>query len=188
MIITKDFFKKASESLDLFKSTEVLADALDETPVGGENESDAQIDSEPSENNEESNEQNNELNVEDQDFSNNNTTDTDSSVDQSPQGEITLKPSENPYKAQNGKQLLDSMLQKLLDAVDNTLTTIHSKSDIETVVVSGFEDLREDVKLVRETVFILPKETSMYKYKLCVELYNELCSKLVDTITGDNKN
>lgn len=186
-LLNKEFFK-SFESLSLYpdKSEEGIADELNTTPPGGSNEGDASSDDGtiPSEDTSgmgempDSNEQNNEFNASDMN------SDTSGGMDGSDSGntEMTLEPNENPFKVQNGKQLLDSMLEKLQSAVKDTISKIHASSAAGTVVISQFDALVENIDHVRETVFVLPKETSMVKYRMCVKLYNRLCETLCENI------
>lgn len=186
-IFKQSFFDNAFE---LLKSTEGLADELN-APIPGENKSDADI----GEKFNNSNEQNNEFtddNDNNQDSfgslddsvggddslggdDSSNSNDTSSMGDMNTEEKIDFD--KNPFKERNGKGKLDNMLLELQNAVEDSLHKINLNQDISgTVVVSDLENLIESVKNIRQTVFMLPVETTMYKYRLCVKEY-ELISK-----------
>lgn len=91
-------------------------------------------------------------------------------------------PNENPFKGQNGKALLDSKLAELQTAINDTLERIYANPRIEQVVVSELESLQDSVKNIRDTVFIVPVDATLYKYRLSTISYSNLvkliCSSL----------
>lgn len=209
-IMTKSMWESAESLLpDLYpivsKSAEAITDAMNETPPGGSNPSDAP------DGTGDSNEQNNDFN------SGTDTSGMDSGLSSGDSGgmndmsgsggsdmsggmdsgmgygsggnstqEININPDENPFKAENGKQLLDSMLEKLKDGIEDVLKQVHSNADVDAVVVSDLEDLNENVDHIRDTVFVLPKETTMVRYKACVKTFELLCKALCKQILDEN--
>jgi hypothetical protein len=179
MIINKemwgDFFRLLSK--------EALGEEFDSTPPGGASEGDEEISG--------SNEQFNESTFDDElggsdfdmggddfgmgdDFGN---SDLSGDMSGGAQGLGTeLNPTENPFKGQNGRTLLDTKLAELYSSVDNSLKLAQANIKIDKVVVKELNDLLESIRQVREVVFIQPVETSLYRWSLCVKAY-ELISK-----------
>jgi hypothetical protein len=202
-IFTNDFWKGV-ESLKLYpeQSTEAddkndvkqdtLAGAAQEAPPGGENSSDAggKQESDNDETTQNSNEQDNEMDGTGGDTMSNPAPDSNSGMSDtsgdigggSQDGDIKLDPSENPFKAQNGKEMLDKMLQSLHSAVDDILSKVTANSNIDAVVVSKLEDLKDDIDCVLDTVYIQPKESTMYRYSIQVQTYKILCNMLNEEI------
>ena len=94
----------------------------------------------------------------------------------------TSDPNENPFKGQNGKALLDNKLAELQTAITDTLERIYANPRIEQVVVSELENLQDSVRNIRETVFVVPVDATLYKYRLSTISYSNLvklvCSSL----------
>ena len=212
-IISSENWKSLEAFLDKFplKSTEVLADAEDSPPVGGDTSSDGEAaDSGSQDTN--SNEQDNELSGSEgsgddssmdmggspdssggDSYNSSSPTDTQSGdtsssgdmsggadTGSSMGGQAPTNPLENPFKTQNGQTLLDTKLSELLVAITDTLDRLQTSKVVDTVVVADLEALAESVKQIREMVFIVPVETSLYRYGLCVKSY-ELTSKALCT-------
>ena len=181
-------FLKSMESLSLYpeKSSEAISDQMDQSPPGGDLGSDGSAESENS------NEQNNDLSLDSPDSSADvgmGMDDTgglggdgDSSGTNEGEKPMTLEPYENPFKVQNAKVTLDEMISELQHAVEDTLDKIHASETVDGEIIRRLQDLMDNVKKVRETVYVLPKESTMVKYRLCVKTYSaicdELCSKL----------
>jgi hypothetical protein len=89
-----------------------------------------------------------------------------------------LKPTDNPFKGQNGRELLDTKLAELYAAVDNSLKIVQSNIKVDKVVIGELTDLIENIKQIREVVFIQPIETSMFRWSLCVKAYQLICKQL----------
>lgn len=91
-------------------------------------------------------------------------------------------PNENMFKGPNGKSLLDSKLAELQAAVMDSLQRLQGNTKVDTVVVSELENLLDSVKKVRETVYLVPVENTLYKYRLSTVSYallsKDICMKL----------
>ena len=91
-------------------------------------------------------------------------------------------PNENMFKGPNGKSLLDTKLAELQAAVMDSLQRLQGNTKIDTVVVSELENLLDSVKKVRETVYLVPVENTLYKYRLSTVSYallsKDICIKL----------
>ena len=99
----------------------------------------------------------------------------DSSMDT---GANSSDPNKNPFKNQNGKSLLDDELAKLQTTVTDTLDRIYANPKIEQVVVSELENLADSIRNIRETVFVVPVDATLYKYQLSVSAYNTLAEEI----------
>jgi hypothetical protein len=175
MIITKDMWQSFSKEL----SFEALGDEFDATPVGGSAEGDEEMN--------DSDEQFNEDSISDlgnDDFGFGEGSD-DMSGDMSSGGAgdssglgTSLKPTDNPFKGQNGRELLDTKLAELYSAVDNSIKLVQSNKRLDKVVIAELSDLLMNIKQVREVVFIQPVETSMFRWALCVKAYHLICKQL----------
>ena len=197
---------KSLESLSLYpeKSSEAISDQMDTTVPGGELASDSTT---GEENNNETNEQYNEFtqetdsNAPQSDFGSgssdfgggdsfgDDSSNSDSSFggdgDTFDSGEdkgMTLEPNENPFKVQNGKNILDEMFKKLQKSVKDTINDIHASGKVNPVVISQFDQLMDNIEKSRETIYILPKESTMVKYRSCVKIYTSLCDQVVNEL------
>lgn len=197
---------KSIESLSLYpeKSSEAISDQMDTTVPGGELASDSTT---GEENNNETNEQYNEFtqetdsNASQSDFGSgssdfgsgdsfgDDSSNSDSSFggggDTFDSGEdkgMTLEPNENPFKVQNGKNILDEMFKKLQKSVTDTINDIHASGKVNPVVISQFDQLMDNIEKSRETIYILPKESTMVKYRSCVKIYTSLCDQVVNEL------
>lgn len=210
-IISKKNWESIESFLDAhpLRSTEVLADAEDSPPPGGETASDGGAADDVSDDAKPNEQDNEDSGTSDSDSSTNDGSSSGAPTggddfggsadnsDGSGGGDSTasgsspaaggasgsqINPVENPFKSQNGKTLLDSKLSELLMAITDTLERIQESSAIDTVVVADLEDLLDSVKMIRETVYIQPIETSLYRYKLAVTSYEfiskELCTHI----------
>lgn len=200
MAIFSNELLKSLESLSLYpeKSSEAITDQMDKAPPGGDLSSDSQP-----ENSGETNEQNNEFstNIE----SNTSSTDDfsmggggddfgggddsgssdfgggdggDMSSGDSGNTEMKLEPNESPFKAQNGKMVLDDMFDKLRSTVEDSLDKIHANAAVDSVVIDQFNALLDNIDKAKETVYVLPKESTMVKYRTCVKIYTKLSNAL----------
>lgn len=91
-------------------------------------------------------------------------------------------PNENPFKGSNGKALLDTKLAELQTAVSDTLERIYANPRIEQVVVSELENLADSIKNIRETVFLVPVDATLYKYQLSTTSYKQLSEVIVSSL------
>jgi hypothetical protein len=98
-----------------------------------------------------------------------------------------LNPTENPFKGQNGRELLDTKLAELFSSVDNSLKLVQANVKVDKVVIREFTMLLENIKKVREVVFIQPVETSLYRWSLCVKAYQLICKQLCIDNKADQK-
>lgn len=98
-----------------------------------------------------------------------------------------VNPDENPFKNKNGKSLLDAKLAELQAAVNDTLQRIYANPKLDTVVVSELENLQDSVRNIRETIFMIPLENTVYKYKLAVTSYAALSKDIVNSIMNSDK-
>jgi hypothetical protein len=99
----------------------------------------------------------------------------------------SLDPVKHPFQGQNGRALLDTKLSELYTAVDHSLELAQSNIKIDKVVVEELTALLENIKQVREVVFIQPVETSLYRWSLCVNAYELICKQLcIDTKQEQN--
>jgi hypothetical protein len=97
-------------------------------------------------------------------------------------GQEDSNPNENMFKGSNGKSLLDSKLAELQAAIMDSLQRLQGNTKVDTVVVSELENLLDSVKKVRETVYLVPVENTLYKYRLSTVSYallsKDICIKL----------
>lgn len=181
----------------------LLADQMSASPAGGSIDSDAEEDSP------ESKEQSNDLgtNTPDMgstDMSGNMGGDTNgmgSNPPQNPMGGNTGStnnisnedPSVNPFKSDNGKDLMETKLAELQSNVSGILDQVQTNPNTDFVVVSELEDLLDSIKKLRETVYIVPIEKTEYRYKLAVTSYallsKDICEYLLkkkDSFCGES--
>lgn len=184
------------ESLSLYpeKSSEAITDQMDKAPPGGDLSSDSQP-----ENGGETNEQNNEFSTnidsntsftddsgfgdsmsggDDSGSSDFGGDDGDVSSGDSGNTKMKLEPNESPFKAQNGKMALDDMFDSLRSTVEDSLDKIHANAAVDSVVIDQFNALLDNIDKAKETVYVLPKESTMVKYRTCVKIYNKLSNAL----------
>lgn len=192
------------ESLSLYpeKSSEAITDQMDKASPGGDLSSDSQP-----ENSGETNEQNNEFSTTNIDSNTSFTDDSafrdsmggggddfgdgddsgssdfgggdgDVSSGDSGNTEMKLEPNESPFKAQNGKMTLDDMFVSLRSTVEDSLDKIHANAAVDSVVIDQFNALLDNIDKAKETVYVLPKESTMVKYRTCVKIYNKLSNAL----------
>lgn len=191
------------ESLSLYpeKSSEAITDQMDKASPGGDLSSDSQP-----ENSGETNEQNNEFSTnidsntsftddsglgdsmsgDGDDFGGGDDSgssdfgggDGDVSSGDSGNTEMKLEPNESPFKAQNGKMALDDMFDSLRSTVEDSLDKIHANAAVDSVVIDQFNALLDNIDKAKETVYVLPKESTMVKYRTCVKIYNKLSNAL----------
>ena len=181
----------------------LLADQMSASPAGGSIDSDAEEDSP------ESKEQSNDLgmNTPDMgstDMSGNMGGDTNGmggNPSQNPMGGNTDStnnisnedPSVNPFKSDNGKDLMETKLAELQSNVSGILNQVQTNPNTDFVVVSELEDLLDSIKKLRETVYIVPIEKTEYRYKLAVTSYallsKDICEYLLkkkDSFCGES--
>lgn len=202
-------FWKSFDSLGIY-STEadgLLADQMDSPVAGGSNKSDAD------ENSPESKEQNNESELNLDATNNNNDEDlgstddsgmtndlgdgSDSSMDSgsgdssgggdSEEDEYKKDPEKNPFKSKNGKSLLSVKLADLQAAVTDTLQKIYTNPKIDPVVISELENLEDSVRNIRETVYLIPIESTVYKYDLATATYALLSKEVINELQVDQQ-
>lgn len=195
-------FWKGFNNLGIYgsdKSSESgLAGLADQAPAGGASSSDMASGSEQS--NEESSDMNLDANPPDQGAGDDSMASDPSRAGgggdpsgmggmgggSSPEGaggqEEDSDPNENMFKGPNGKSLLDTKLAELQAAVMDSLQRLQGNVKIDTVVVSELENLLDSVKKVRETVYLVPVENTLYKYRLSTVSYallsKDICMKL----------
>jgi hypothetical protein len=178
-------------------SREALGDEFDSTPAGGASEGDEEIG--------DSNEQFNESTSDDgfgndfdmggDDFGMGDGFDDSMGGDMSGGGMgggqglgTELNPTDNPFKGQNGRALLDTKLAELFSSVDNSLKLAQANIKIDKVVVGELTTLLESIRRVREVVFIQPIETSLYRWSLCVKAYQLISKQLCININAEKEN
>jgi hypothetical protein len=173
---------------NLFKalSSEALGEEFNSTPIGGAAEGD-----------EETNESNEQLNESASDNGFDDGFDMEGGLDGgdsfsdagfgnmegSSSGGVSglgtsLKPTDNPFKGQNGRELLDTKLAELYISVDNSLKLIQSDIKVDKVVIAELNDLLDSIKKIREVVFIQPVETTQFRWALCAKAYQLICNQL----------
>lgn len=181
----------------------LLADQMSASPAGGSIDSDAEEDSP------ESKEQSNDLgtNTPDMgstDMSGNMGGDTNGMGSNPPQNPMggnagstnnisNEDPSVNPFKSDNGKDLMETKLAELQSNVSGILDQVQTNPNTDFVVVSELEDLLDSIKKLRETVYIVPIEKTEYRYKLAVTSYallsKDICEYLLkkkDSFCGES--
>jgi hypothetical protein len=182
MIITKKMWNDFLKCL----STEALGDEFDSTPQGGSADGDAEINSS---NDEQFNEGdfNNDFDMGGNDFGMGDDfggSDFGNMSDGgmgSAQGLGTdIKPTENPFKGQNGRTLLDSKLSELYSSVNQSLKLAQASVKVDKVVIEELTTLLNNINQVREVVFVQPVETSLYRWALCVKAYNLIGKQLCE--------
>lgn len=194
-------FWKSFDKLGIYSKEdgELLADQEDAPLAGGANSSDE-------EKSDDSNEQNNDMNLNlnpdassggmdlgddslsASDSGEENQTDenTDTSGD-STQTDVNDNPIKNPFKDSNSKSLLDTKLAELQAAVSDTLQKIYAYPKVDTVVVSELENLLDSIRNIRETVYMVPVENTVYRYKLAVMTYTSIGEMLIKDLQVQNK-
>jgi len=204
--MSKSFFNndfwKSFDKLGIYSKEdgELLADQEDAPSAGGANSSDE----EKSDN---SNEQNNEMNLDldpemgdssgemdlgddgsmsDSGDEENQTSDAGGDTS-SQDDDIDKNPNKNPFKDSNGKSLLDAKLAELQAAVSDTLQKIYAYPKVDTVVVSELENLLDSIRNIRETVYVIPTENTVYKYRLAVITYSSITEMLIKDLRVKNK-
>lgn len=102
-------------------------------------------------------------------------------------------PSVNPFKSDNGKDLMETKLAELQSNVSGILDQVQTNPNTDFVVVSELEDLLDSIKKLRETVYIVPIEKTEYRYKLAVTSYallsKDICEYLLkkkDSFCGES--
>ena len=181
----------------------LLADQMSASPAGGSIDSDAEEDSP------ESKEQSNDLGMNTPDMG---STDMSGNIggdtngmggnpSQNPMGGNTDStnnisnedPSVNPFKSDNGKDLMETKLAELQSNVSGILDQVQTNPNTDFVVVSELEDLLDSIKKLRETVYIVPIEKTEYRYKLAVTSYallsKDICEYLLkkkDSFCGES--
>ena len=181
----------------------LLADQMSASQAGGSIDSDAEEDSP------ESKEQSNDLGMNTPDMG---STDMSGNIggdtngmggnpSQNPMGGNTDStnnisnedPSVNPFKSDNGKDLMETKLAELQSNVSGILDQVQTNPNTDFVVVSELEDLLDSIKKLRETVYIVPIEKTEYRYKLAVTSYallsKDICEYLLkkkDSFCGES--
>lgn len=200
-VFTKEFWKNVG-TLGIY-STEaegLLSDQLDSGAPGGANASDADSDSGGGADT--SDDDGMDINI---DAGDNSSGDMDLGDDSDTGGEdesmgegdegtgdsdmdaqIEKDPNINPFKGQNGKALLDDKLAELQAAVTDTLERIYANPKIEHVVVSELENLVDSIRNIRETVFLVPVDATLYKYRLSTTAYKSLAEQICASLDEDN--
>lgn len=121
--------------------------------------------------------------------SSNGSSEVDTSSDSGASNNEPTDPNENPFKTKNGKSLLDAKLAELQAAITDTLRRIYANPKLNTVVVSELENLQDSVRNIRETIFMIPIENTVYKYKLAVTSYAALSKEIVtDVVKSEQDN
>jgi hypothetical protein len=192
MIITKEMWENFAHTL----STEAIGDEFDTPPPGGTTEGDMEMGK--------SNEQINDSGLNNEfgdsfggdDFS----FDDSGSLDSSGMGDMSsgmggsaglgtaLDPTEHPFKGQNGRSLLDNKLAELYASVEHSLELSQANMKIDKVVIGELTDLLENIKQIRDVVFIQPVETTLYRWSLCVKTYELICKQLCENIKEEREN
>lgn len=106
----------------------------------------------------------------------------DSSMDT---GANSSNPNKNPFKNQNGKSMLDDKLAELQTTVTDTLDRIYANPKIEQVVVSELENLADSIRNIRETVFVVPVDATLYKYQLSISAYKTLAEEICNSLNEE---
>lgn len=191
---TKDFWSKLSRmSIYSVEEGGMLSDQLEASTPGGANPSDAEPDAPEATNGTPDDGMNINIDGMGDDFSgdpaggNETGEEGDSGMDTSTgdtSAEQPSNPNENPFKTKNGKGLLDNKLAELQAAVTDTLERIHANPRIDQVVVSELENLADSIRNIRETVYMVPIDATLYKYQLSTISYKQLselvCASLRD--------
>lgn len=205
-IFTPSFWKSFN-SLGIYsvEADGLLSDQMDAPIAGGSNKSDA------NENSPESKEQNNESesnldannnnndedlgSIDDSGMTDNSNIESDSSMDSgsddssdggnSEEDEYSKDPEKNPFKNKNGKSLLSAKLADLQAAVTDTLQKIYTNPKIDPVVISELENLEDSIRNIRETVYLIPIESTVYKYDLATATYALLSKEVINKLQVD---
>jgi hypothetical protein len=194
MIISKEMWNEFNNILGKdfnFTSQEALGDEFDASPQGGSSEDDAET------NDEQFNEDSSSFDDfgDDLGFSDDGSSGFDEFSDSGGLGGdmsggggggsglgTALDPIKNPFKGQNGRNILDSKLAELYVSAKNTLETIQENSDNSGEIISELTTLLENITKIREVVFIQPIETSQYRWALCVKAYELICKAFCTNI------
>jgi hypothetical protein len=184
-LITQDMWNALSRSLAVPKSTEAdefLGDIADETPPGGNAEGDDEGGF--------SDELNNDADFESGGMGGDFGGGSDmGGMSGSGGGGLGthLKPTNNPFKGQNGRNLLDSKLAELYNSVGNSLELVQLNTKIDRAVITELSALLDNIRQVREAVFIQPVESSLYRWALCVRTYELISKSLYQDIKQKKK-
>jgi hypothetical protein len=183
MIITKNMWNDFLKCL----STEAMGDEFDSTPAGGSSDGDAEINGGSDE---QFNEGNSDFDLDmgggdfgmGDDFGGSDFGDmSDGDMGGGGQGLGTdIKPTENPFKGQNGRTFLDSKLSELYSSVEYSLKTAQASIKVDKVVIEELTTLLDNIAQVKEVVFVQPVETSLYRYALCAKAYHLISKQLCE--------
>lgn len=187
--IDKFIFLFSTEAED---NSSLLAGEIDKTPPGGNTASDE----EPNnfdEGNAGSNEQINDLSFgsgADETVGGNDDTggmeNTDSSAsDTSSSDDNTPNKFEHLFKNENGKMALEDLMQSLQLTVEDTLNKIVANDRVNSAVVDNLEILLDNIKKMRQVIYIQPIEKSMYDLSLCVKEYKNLTRAMAINLDSD---
>jgi hypothetical protein len=108
-----------------------------------------------------------------------------SSNDSSMDTDTSSNPNKNPFKNQNGKSMLDDKLAELQTTVTDTLDRIYANPKIEQVVVSELENLSDSIRNIRETVYVVPVDATLYKYRLSISAYKLLAEEICKSLNEE---
>lgn len=172
---------KSMENINRRISIEYLGDTLNAPPPGGANSTDMVPGEDPS-----MYEQNNELSGLDPSQQGLNGDMMggdpgmmdDPSMMQPPEPVKPFKPTENPFRRENGKIELDNLLSNLYIAINDSIERIQSNGRVDNTVVVYLEQLADSVQKIKNSSFLQPIESTMFKYRLAVKDY-ELISKKI---------
>lgn len=95
---------------------------------------------------------------------------------------VPSEPGNNPFRKQNGKQLLIKQISNLESNISSTIEYLTEIPKISSVVVNGFVELRDIVHHLLETALVVPIEETLVRYTLCVKSYEFQVSNLRQTI------
>jgi hypothetical protein len=190
MLISKKMWEDFSRNL----SSEALGDEFEATPQGGNSDDDQEI----SDGNEQFNEDGSFDDFGGDDFGGMDDMGMGDDFGSGGMGDMSggsggglgtaLNPATNPFKGQNGRALLDTKLSELYASVNNSLELAQANIKIDKVVVGELTTLLENIKQVREVVFIQPVETSLYRWRLCIKAYELISKQLCINTEAEQKN
>lgn len=196
-IFTAKFWKDMSDlSLYSKEDSPLLSDQYDAGSPGGGNPSDAEPDEKGS-----SDELDNDIGLDtdiggEDDISMDENSTSEGEIDDSMNSDDTsgdsstganqmTDPNVNPFKNQNGKSMLDDKLAELQITVTDTLDRIYANPKIEQVVVSELENLADSIRNIRETVFVVPVDATLYKYQLSITAYKKIAEEICNSFNEE---
>lgn len=81
------------------------------------------------------------------------------------------KVGENPFGSNNGRELIIQKIQELITNIDSTIEAVSKLPKVSSVIVNNLMELKDITSKLVETVYLVPLEETIVRYKLCVQTY-----------------